>query len=294
MRVSSGVFFRTVFQSVFSYRRSLETNRLHADRRGPMQSSLTFSSAFGIIGVGLYMSAYASLQSGLLQGRTYAYSLLNLVAASCVLISLTEHFNMSAAIIQTFWITVSLIGIARLYLVNNAIRFDHLEAEFLKLKIPGLANDQAKKLFAMGHWEHGREGEDLIREGEPVEGLYYIARGGAKIIRQGVEIADCASGEYAGEITCFSGLPATSTVRFSQTSLYFAIDAEKIRKLARRRTPLFSEIEKSIAEDLRNKLTRSSDLAADALQNTIPEPTRPAPISASLESDRPLPVAGRS
>ena len=156
-----------------------------------MFPDLSLPSIFGVIGVGLYMTAYASLQSGLLQGRTYAYSLLNLSAASCVLMSLIEHFNLSAAIIQTFWITVSIIGIARIYLINNAIRFDHMELEFLKTKLPRIANDQAKKLFAMGSWHNGRTGENLIEEGQQVKGLYYIARGRGHITSQGKEIAGC-------------------------------------------------------------------------------------------------------
>jgi len=65
----------------------------------------------GIVGFCLYVITYGLLAVRLLAGHSFAYLALNLLAASCVLISLTVSFNLASALTQIFWITVSLIGI---------------------------------------------------------------------------------------------------------------------------------------------------------------------------------------
>lgn len=75
---------------------------------------LSFFEATGLIGVALYLGSYAALQFHLIDCKGILYPILNFLAASCVLISLFESFNMSSAIIQISWITISSIGILRL------------------------------------------------------------------------------------------------------------------------------------------------------------------------------------
>lgn len=69
---------------------------------------------FGFIGVALYLGSYAALQIQLLDCKGIIYPLSNFLAAGCVLISLSESFNMSSAIIQISWIAISSVGITRL------------------------------------------------------------------------------------------------------------------------------------------------------------------------------------
>ena len=64
----------------------------------------------GIFGAGVYLGSYALLQLGMLKGDSYTYSVLNILAPSCVMISLLTAFNMSSAIIQTSWIIISIVG----------------------------------------------------------------------------------------------------------------------------------------------------------------------------------------
>ena len=80
----------------------------------------------GFAGVAFYILAYALLQFGLLKGSGYVYTALNLAAAILVLVSLTAHFNLYSAMIQIFWITLSVIGLARLWSLNL---FDDIRVE---------------------------------------------------------------------------------------------------------------------------------------------------------------------
>ena len=65
----------------------------------------------GNVGVALIVFAYLALQIERVSPRDLSYSVLNAVGAGLILVSLSSDFNLSAAIIEVFWIGISLIGI---------------------------------------------------------------------------------------------------------------------------------------------------------------------------------------
>ncbi len=67
----------------------------------------------GLAGVGLLLLAYLLLQAGRMQGDDLRYQLLNLIGALGILVSLVYEFNLSAFVIETAWVLISLYGIAR-------------------------------------------------------------------------------------------------------------------------------------------------------------------------------------
>ena len=66
----------------------------------------------GIVGFMLYIGGFFSIQSGILCGNSIAFSALQVVAASCVLISLTSAYNLPSFMIQVSYIAIGLFGIA--------------------------------------------------------------------------------------------------------------------------------------------------------------------------------------
>ena len=90
----------------------------------------------GIVGVGFYLGSYAMLQTGILKGAGLTYTILNLIAASCVAISLIDAFNLSSLVIQLSWITISLIGLSRLYLFRCMHRFSLDDRKFGDAALP--------------------------------------------------------------------------------------------------------------------------------------------------------------
>jgi len=73
--------------------------------------TLTFAQLTGVLGFCGYITAYATLQFGILRGDANPHALLNVASASLVLFSLTEHFNLASALIQVCWIGIGLSGI---------------------------------------------------------------------------------------------------------------------------------------------------------------------------------------
>jgi len=72
---------------------------------------MAWYDVIGTIGVFLIIIAYAAVQSRRLDSTTLVYSILNLIGASMILVSLRYNFNLASVIIEFFWILISLWGI---------------------------------------------------------------------------------------------------------------------------------------------------------------------------------------
>lgn len=67
----------------------------------------------GNFGVLLMVVAYLLLQLEKLSGSALSYLLLNAVGAVLVMISLMFRFNLSAFLMEGFWLLISLYGLAK-------------------------------------------------------------------------------------------------------------------------------------------------------------------------------------
>ena len=70
----------------------------------------------GNIGVFLILITYLLLQLNKINNKTIKYSLLNAIGACAILFSLYFKFNLSAFIIELFWLLISLIGVIKCFL----------------------------------------------------------------------------------------------------------------------------------------------------------------------------------
>ena len=68
---------------------------------------------FGLAGVILLVITYLLLQVNRLQSSGLLYSLLNSIGASLIILSLLANFNLSAFLMEAFWVLISLIGVVR-------------------------------------------------------------------------------------------------------------------------------------------------------------------------------------
>ena len=73
----------------------------------------------GTTGVVLVLVAYLLLQTEKLASNSLSYSVVNLLGALLITVSLLYDFNFSAFIIEIFWIGISIYGIVR---ANTAAR----------------------------------------------------------------------------------------------------------------------------------------------------------------------------
>lgn len=69
----------------------------------------------GNIGVVVLVITYLMLQLNRLSSDGLAYSVLNAVGASLIVVSLLFDFNLSALLMEVFWILISFVGIYRYF-----------------------------------------------------------------------------------------------------------------------------------------------------------------------------------
>jgi hypothetical protein len=80
----------------------------------------------GNVGVVILMITYLMLQLNRLSSDGLAYSLLNAVGASLIVLSLLYDFNLSALLMEVFWVLISGLGIYR-YFRLKALRAETLD-----------------------------------------------------------------------------------------------------------------------------------------------------------------------
>ena len=73
----------------------------------------------GLIGVVLIVVTYLLLQLEKLRSNGLAYSLFNAIGASLIVASLLVTFNLSALLMEVFWVLISLIGVYRYFRVKS-------------------------------------------------------------------------------------------------------------------------------------------------------------------------------
>lgn len=213
-----------------------------------------WANGIGLFGAGVYLFSYALLQFGVLKGQSYTYAILNILAASSVLFSLISAFNMSSLVIQVSWITISIVGIVRLFVVTRLVRFSEAEEAFLFRQIPHLRKHQARRLLNKASWLELMPGTALTVQGEPVTRLLYIDIGQVSVDIDGHIVGNCDPGTFIGELTFMNGGPATATVRSMEMTRCLCFDATDVIPLLRREPEIEMALIAGFSMDTKSKL----------------------------------------
>jgi hypothetical protein len=79
---------------------------------------MTLFDVLGLIGVAAILGGYAFTTMGDLHPKGPPSLAINFAGASLILLSLTQKFNLSAAIVEGAWALIALIGLVRLALAR--------------------------------------------------------------------------------------------------------------------------------------------------------------------------------
>lgn len=80
---------------------------------------MEFYDYIGIIGVVLVLISYMMLHLEKMKSSSLSYSVSNLVGSILILYSLYYDFNLSAVIIEIFWMLISIFGICKYFYLTK-------------------------------------------------------------------------------------------------------------------------------------------------------------------------------
>jgi len=159
---------------------------------------------------------------------------------------------------------LALILVGRRLWRDRAVRFTPDEQHMMDSLFDGLPRSRARHLVDQGVWISGKACDTLTREGEPVDHLYYLAEGEARVLCRGVEVGLCKAGDLIGELTVLSGETATATVILTRASRFWCAPAEDLRPYVEAHEDIRRAIEHGFATVLKAKLRASNRTIADA------------------------------
>jgi hypothetical protein len=167
-----------------------------------------------------------------------------------------------------FWSVLLLLVNAVLLLQfmrgNASVRFSVDEEPMLKALLAGLPRARARHFLDQGLWLPGKPGETLIREGEAVTHLFYIAEGEAQVTSAGRPVARCGPGDLVGEVTVLSGDTASATVTLTSSTRMWCAPAQTLRLYLDAHHDVRHAVEQSFAAALRHKLRDMNRAVAEA------------------------------
>lgn len=82
-----------------------------------------------MLGAALIVITYFLLQVGRLNPRSLSFSVANGLGASGIIFSLFFKFNLSAFVIELFWLVISLYGMFRALRPRNTLSYDAVNTE---------------------------------------------------------------------------------------------------------------------------------------------------------------------
>lgn len=228
----------------------------------------TFSIATfaGLLGAAVTVGAYLSLQLGYLRGQGYYYAGLNALGAALVLVSMQEAFNVSSAIMQGIWISVSVVGITRYYILSHTSHLSPEEQEFAEATVPGLDRIEARRLLNLGTWGNAEPGMQLTRQGEKNENIYYLLDGKAEVWADEFPLAELGDHTFVGDISLVTGDTATATVEVSQPARYLAFPVAALNRLLQHDAEIRRHLKAALSGHLVGKLLRTSRDFMDSQQ----------------------------
>ena len=74
---------------------------------------VTIYNAAGTLGAAAVIAAYFFNQQGWLRSEDWRFQSANAAGAALILFSLYDEWNTAAAVIEVFWLAISLYGLAR-------------------------------------------------------------------------------------------------------------------------------------------------------------------------------------
>ena len=212
--------------------------------------------------LGLYIGIFAAVLVALIaRRRLTSHVMLGIAGALGLLYAMAAH-GMLGIILPFLILIVAGVQAASVVGANKAARFTSEEQAMFDGPLAGLGRGQARRLIDQGVWIDGRQGEVLIKEGEPAAQLYYLASGGAEVRSRGTLVGRIGPGQLVGEATVLGKSAAIATVTLLKSSRFWCAQGHSLNAYLAANPDARHALEHSFNVSLREKLDAMNRAAA--------------------------------
>lgn len=221
-----------------------------------MTITLESFTAFGpMVGHASYVLLVASMM------MTRMIWLRVLAIASGIVAAIHSGFWLHDPVTTVWEVIFSLTNLGQLALItyrNSRARFTPEERAFYEIAVPGLDPSQAHRLLKGGRWVDAAAGTVLTRQGERVPDLAFVVSGEIEVKIGDRTVGNCGTGDFIGEVSISTGLPAMATATAVTPIRYLAFRREYLTRLLDRSDEIGRAVELSFRHGLAAKLTRTN------------------------------------
>ena len=208
--------------------------------------------------------SYALLVAAVLAPRLHQVRLLIAFAALAGLVRALWAGDLVGAAWMGLLLAAAALLIGRRLWDDGNVRFTPEERAMIEGLFGALPTSRARHLIDQGMWLAGKEGDVLTREGEPVDHLYYLAQGEARVLSMDAQVGLCRPGDLIGELTVLSGESASATVILNGPARLWCAPADDLRPYVEAHEDIRRAIEHGFATVLKAKLRASNRTIAEA------------------------------
>jgi hypothetical protein len=167
--------------------------------------------------------------------------------------------NLSTGIAWTvLFIAINAYQLFILQRDRMSLRLPEKEAPLLRQALAGLDDAQIARLLKAAEWVDCAPGDVLTNQDAPVDALYFVCSGSAKVEVGNSVVTHLEKGAFVGEIAYLTGNPATATVIVEQPSRILKFSKMRMAKVIGADDRINGIIYQLLGRDLAMKMRRSN------------------------------------
>lgn len=204
--------------------------------------------------LGLYLAIFGVLIVALLvKARLANHILIGVVGAIGLIYGVWVH-GFLAGVLPLLILLVAAVQVASVVGANQAAKFSAEEKLMLEGPLAGLGRAQARRLMDQGIWMDAREGDVLVKAGEPAAQLYYLATGAGDVHSRGKLVGRVVPGQLIGEATVLGEAAAIATVTVTEPARIWCAQGRTLNAYLAANPDARHALEHSFTVSLREKL----------------------------------------
>ena len=132
------------------------------------------------------------------------------------------------------------------------------DAPLLRRAFEGLDDAQIAKLLRAADWRDVTAGEVITRQDAPVEALYFVLSGRAKVEVEGQNVAQLEHGTFIGEIAYLTGNAASARVVMEEAGRLLAFSRVRVAKVTAGDKQISGILYQVLGRDLAQKMRQAN------------------------------------